>query len=156
VINSVIELPAAIVAGHSAADRLHTVDHSEAVGANVSMVSLHFTPLEWQRVKGLFSSNPKVRTGCLPLWAVRIYLAAAAALVGHQVGKFVFQGAPELIRLAVFELWIQLDGAVRPPRPPGGGLHPGIPRNANFAGQLRESESLGRLHTPGSEATVIA
>lgn len=140
VIGAAAEFPATVVAGYSPGDRLHAVDHGEAVGANVGVVPLHLAALEGQVMKRLLAGNPEVHAGRLPLGSMWIDAAAAAAFVSDKVGEFVLQRAPEFLRLALLELRIQLDRPVWPPRAAGGRLHPRVPGYADLAGELVESE----------------
>ena len=100
---------------------------SFAVWADVAVVAFHSAAFEWQCVEWLFAGDAQLNTSSLPLEPVGVDVAAPAALVGDQVCEFVFEGTPEFLGFAVAEFRIEFDGAVRPPRPPGSGLHAGVP-----------------------------
>lgn len=123
-VGALVEFTAAIVAGHGAFDRLHPVNDGETIRADVSVVPFHFAAFEGQRVERLLAGNSEVHASSLPLGAMRIDAAAATPFVGDEMREFVLQCAPEFLRLAVSQLGIEFDGAVRPPRATGCRLHP--------------------------------
>ncbi len=140
VIRAIAELTATLVASDRARDRLHPADDGKAVGTDVGVVAFHLPPLEGQVVIRLLPGDSQVRTSGLPLWAMRIDPPAATALVSDEVGKFVLERAPEFFRLAILELRIEFDRAVRPPRAARRRLHPRVPGNSDFARKLMQSE----------------
>ena len=133
---AVVEFAAAVITGNGALDGFYAVDGGKTIGADVGVLALHLTALERQVVKGLLTGDAEVGAGALPLRAVGLDAAAATALVGDEVGKLVLEGAPEFLGLAFLEFRIKLDRSIRPPRTAGGGLHPRVPRNANFPREL--------------------
>lgn len=148
VVGTVVELPATFVASDGALDGAHAVDHGEAVRADVGVVALHLAALEGKCVVRAFPGDAEVGAGKLPFGTVRVDAAAAAALVGDEVGEFVFERAPEFLGVEVAEFRVQLDGAVRPPCAAGGGAHARVPRDSHLAGEFAEAERAGGLGTP--------
>ena len=100
VIGAVVKFPAALIARDCALDRLHPVDRGETIRADISMVALHPPALEGQVVKRLLARDAQIVARHLPLHAMRIDPAAAAALVSDEVRELMFQRAPEFLRLA--------------------------------------------------------
>lgn len=131
-----VKFPAAFIAGYGPADGFYALDDHGTTRADVGVVTLHFPALEGEIVKWFFPWDTEVCAGGLPFWAVWIDATAAAALVGDEVGKLVLERTPNFLWLAVFELGIELDGAIWPPRSSGSGLHSGVPAHAHFASEL--------------------
>ena len=127
VIQAVVEFLAAWITGDGSFDRADAVNDREAVRALVGVVALHGAPFEGEIVKRLLAWDAEIIASGLPLDAMRVDAAAAMALVSDEVSELVLEGAPELFGLAVFEFGIEFDGAIWPPRPASGRLHPWVP-----------------------------
>ncbi len=126
-IRTAVELAAAFVAGDGLGDGFHSMNHGEAIRADISMVALHSPALEWQIVIRLLSRDAKISTCRLPFLAVRVDATATAAFIGDEVGEFMFQRPPQFFRLAFLELRVELNRPVRPPCPAGSRLHTWVP-----------------------------
>lgn len=112
------------------------------------MISLQTAAFEGKGMVGALAGYPELGTRGAPLMTVRLDPPATAALVCNEVRELVLERSPNLIWLALVELGIELDAAVRPPSAARGGAHSRVPKNSHFASQFWQCEPSGCLGTP--------
>ncbi len=127
VVDAVVELFAAGVAGEGFVDGADAFDDGEAGGADVVVFAFEFAAFERERVAGVFAGDAEFRAGDLPFRAVGVDFSFAAAFVGEEVCEFVFEGSPDGVFGDVLEFRVELDEAGGPPGAASGGSHAGVP-----------------------------